>query len=381
MSTTYHSFRFLERRDLSSLKDQHWFLTSALWMLYASVVVFHIVVPAIYWGMLFDPNNTMDTLNKYVDFSHHGADFACILFEMVFNRMDLPWFCLLGPISMIILYMFLAWVYYAARGEWLYGFLNWNDSLAAAWYIGLLVAFALLFVLQKYIHLGRDKALASRRLTVASQDGTAPLSGDHQSRNEELHVHVEHVEPKTRADEADLVVEMLEGAAKTLLENNIVQWPLGMFTSPEGRQQIKDAIACGQYYMIMYQTPEEKDDPVIAGLFLLNYEDPFDALLWKGFVEDWLDAIYVHRLLIKKPFQGRGLTGKILSFAESKVKEAGRHYLRLDCLAKNIPLRRFYKEKCLGKDRGGLNELTTIWNPDYQLEFARYEIQVVVKDE
>jgi len=64
--------------------------------------------------MLFDPNNTMDTLNKYVDFSHHGADLACILFEMIFNRMDLPWVCLLGPISMIILYMFLAWVYFSA---------------------------------------------------------------------------------------------------------------------------------------------------------------------------------------------------------------------------------------------------------------------------
>jgi len=78
------------------------------------VVVFHIVVPAIYWGMLFDPNNTMDTLNKYVDFSHHGADFACILIEMIFNRMELPWIAILGPLGMIILYMFLAWVYFAA---------------------------------------------------------------------------------------------------------------------------------------------------------------------------------------------------------------------------------------------------------------------------
>ncbi|KAG0373657.1 hypothetical protein BGX24_011415 [Mortierella sp. AD032] len=155
---------------------QHWFLTSALSLLYASVVVFHIVVPAIYWGMLFDPNNTMDTLNQYVDYSHHGADFACILVEMIFNRMELPWVGVLGPLLMIILYMFLAWVYFAARGEWLYGFLDWSKGgIAAGWYIGLLIIFALLFILQKYIHQGRDSALKGRRAIVAAQDGTGAL--------------------------------------------------------------------------------------------------------------------------------------------------------------------------------------------------------------
>ncbi|KAF9968209.1 hypothetical protein BGZ70_005890 [Mortierella alpina] len=114
LTATYHSIRYVRNRNLDSLSKQHWFLTSALSLLYGSVVVYHIVVPAIYWGMLFDPNNTMDPLNKYVDFSHHGADLACILFEMLFNRMELPWVAILGPLSMIILYMFLAWVYFAA---------------------------------------------------------------------------------------------------------------------------------------------------------------------------------------------------------------------------------------------------------------------------
>ncbi|KAG0068921.1 hypothetical protein BGZ89_003822 [Linnemannia elongata] len=164
----------------------HWFLTSALSLLYASVVVFHIVVPAIYWGMLFDPNNTMDTLNKYVDFSHHGADFACILIEMVFNRMELPWVAILGPLGMIILYMFLAWVYFAARGEWLYGFLDWSKGpVAAGWYIGLLAIFALLFVIQKYIHQGRDSALKGRRAVVAAQDGTGAFEKRQQEHNQQ----------------------------------------------------------------------------------------------------------------------------------------------------------------------------------------------------
>lgn len=63
--------------------------------------------------MLFNPNNDMDTLNLYVDFSHHGVDFVCLLLEMIFNRMELPPIYVLGPTSMIMLYMFLAWIYFA----------------------------------------------------------------------------------------------------------------------------------------------------------------------------------------------------------------------------------------------------------------------------
>ncbi|KAF9319293.1 hypothetical protein BG003_009503 [Podila horticola] len=186
LTATYHSHDYVRRKNLDSLTKQHWFLTSALWLLYASVVVFHIVVPAIYWGMLFDPNNTMDTLNQYVDYSHHGVDFACILFEMILNRMNLLYVHVLGPICMIILYMFLAWVYFAARGEWLYGFLDWSKGgIAAAWYIGLLLIFGLLFIMQMFIHRGRDSLFARRRAVVGAQDGTAAFESDSHIKDDE----------------------------------------------------------------------------------------------------------------------------------------------------------------------------------------------------
>ncbi|GJJ71642.1 hypothetical protein EMPS_03992 [Entomortierella parvispora] len=192
---------------------------------------------------------------------------------------------------------------------------------------------------------------------------------------------------KARPDEAETVIEMLELTSRTLLENNIIQWPVGMFTSPEGRQQIHDGTAAGRYFMVDYRSCTScsvSEEPAgqgaeIAGLFLLNDEDPFDALLWKGFAEDWLDALYLHRLLVKEPFQGCGLTGKVMAFAEDRVRQMGRHFLRLDCLAGNLPLRRFYKEKCRGKGKGGMNELTTVWNPELELEFARYELRVAAE--
>ncbi|KAK9704405.1 hypothetical protein K7432_010215 [Basidiobolus ranarum] len=183
LTATYHSFMFLQTKTLDSLTKQHWLLTVFLWFLYGTVVVYHIVVPAIYWGMLFDPNNTMDVLNKYVDFSHHGADLACMLIEVLFNRMELFFVHIIGTWAFIILYMFLAWVYFAARGEWLYSFLDWNQGpMAAAWYIGLLVIFGLLFVFQLYLHRGRDRVFSARRASVAAKEGA--LKSKYQTTHE-----------------------------------------------------------------------------------------------------------------------------------------------------------------------------------------------------
>ncbi|KAF9095733.1 hypothetical protein BGX27_001216 [Mortierella sp. AM989] len=196
----------------------------------------------------------------------------------------------------------------------------------------------------------------------------------------------------THLKEVDTFIDMLETAAEWLKANNIKQWPPGMFRNADSKAQILNAIAAQQCYMIDYRPSQvsngvtdivdgksnsEHDNIQTAGLFVINYEDSFDEILWKGYVEDWKDALYLHRLVLRKPYQGVGLTPKIIEFVENKVIEAGRHYLRLDCLAGNAGLRRFYREKCRGCEKGGLNELSTIWNSEWELEFARYEIQVV----
>ncbi|KAK3833750.1 MAG: hypothetical protein JOS17DRAFT_789127 [Linnemannia elongata] len=129
------------------------------------------------------------------------------------------------------------------------------------------------------------------------------------------------------------------------------------------------------------RTEEGKAKTEIAGLFVTNYDDPFDELLWKGYLltrgHDWKDALYLHRLVLKTPYKGVGLTPKIVEFVEGKVQESGRHFLRLDCLAGNERLRKFYGTRCRGVGKGGLEELETVWNPDLELEFARFERQVV----
>jgi hypothetical protein len=186
----------------------------------------------------------------------------------------------------------------------------------------------------------------------------------------------------------DEFIDILEAAAEWLMANNIKQWPPGMFRNPISRATMLTGIANKQYYSIDYHrpssnngTPGASTKPEIAGLFVTNFDDPFDELLWKEYLTgkggDWKDALYLHRLVLKTPFKGVGLTPKIIEFVEEKVRESGRHFLRLDCLANNERLRKFYGEKCRGAGKGGLGELSTVWNPDLQLEFARFELQVV----
>lgn len=68
----------------------------------------------------------------------------------------------------------------------MYGFLDWSKGpVAAGWYIGLLAIFALLFVLQKYIHQGRDSVLKGRRAVVAVQDGTGAFEKHQQEHNQQ----------------------------------------------------------------------------------------------------------------------------------------------------------------------------------------------------
>lgn len=199
---------------------------------------------------------------------------------------------------------------------------------------------------------------------------------DHPHTWATLTLFVQQTRSQTRPDEANIFIDILEAGAAWLHANNIKQWPLGMFSSPEGRQEVLGAIETGRCFMIDYHSSDHENSTFkTVGQFLLNANDPFDATLWSD-VEDWRDALYLHRLIIQEPFRGIGLTPKVMEFAEAKVKEAGRHYLRLDCLANSEPLRRFYRERCRGREKGGYGEVSTRWDPERQLEFARFEGRV-----
>ncbi|KAG0348971.1 rRNA-binding ribosome biosynthesis protein utp25 [Podila humilis] len=134
----------------------------------------------------------------------------------------------------------------------------------------------------------------------------------------------------TLLEELDQYIEVLERAASWMEINNLQQWIPGTFRQDEARYHIQTAIKNKTSYVVIHAPTS-----TIAAIFALNYEDPFDEMLWAHYAKDWKDAIYVHRLVVESEFQGRGIVPKILEFTESLVEQEGKHYLRN---APRIPL-------------------------------------------
>ena len=62
----------------------------------------------------------------------------------------------------------------------------------------------------------------------------------------------------------------------------------------------------------------------------------------------WLDrpgrALYVHSMAVARPYSGRGIGRAILSWAADRAAKQDASLLRLDCMASNSRLGRYYEE-------------------------------------
>lgn len=61
----------------------------------------------------------------------------------------------------------------------------------------------------------------------------------------------------------------------------------------------------------------------------------------------WADPLgkagYVRRLAVRRSHAGQGLGSQLLDWAADQVGAAGKRLLRLDCVAENAGLRRYYE--------------------------------------
>ena len=128
-------------------------------------------------------------------------------------------------------------------------------------------------------------------------------------------------------DELPLVMEILAEAAAWLKQKGIDQWP-----SPPNEhwwRRMGAAIDRGEVYTAGF-------DKVRIGIVRLTWTDPY-----------WPDddlAGYVHSVAIRTAMHGQGVGSSILSWAALKVRQRGKRFLRLDCLARNRRLRRYYED-------------------------------------
>ncbi|HVD42199.1 MAG TPA: GNAT family N-acetyltransferase [Gaiellaceae bacterium] len=123
------------------------------------------------------------------------------------------------------------------------------------------------------------------------------------------------------------VAGLLDEATVWVNDLGFSQWPL-----PFPRDQLAAAIDRGEVYVV-----ESEDDEVVATVSML-LDDP---MYWG---DQPPDALYVHKLVVRRDRAGRGIGAAIVEWANAEAAEAGREFLRLDCLGDNAGIRGYYED-------------------------------------
>ena len=129
------------------------------------------------------------------------------------------------------------------------------------------------------------------------------------------------------------VVELLEEAAAWTSDMGLQSWSPGSFRDPEGRggKEIRRSIEEENVYICFVEN-------LPVGTVTLQPNDP---VFWPNASDD---ALYVHKLAVKRSAAGMGLGAAIITWADLQAHHRGKHFLRLDTLSSNAPLRRYYEQ-------------------------------------
>jgi predicted N-acetyltransferase YhbS len=128
-------------------------------------------------------------------------------------------------------------------------------------------------------------------------------------------------------EDALVVAGLLDEATVWVNDLGFSQWPL-----PFPRDQLAGAIERGEVYVV-----ESEDGEAVATVSML----PDDPVYWG---DQPPDAFYVHKLAVRRDQAGRGIGAAVVEWANAEAAEAGREFLRLDCLGDNPGIRDYYED-------------------------------------
>ena len=131
---------------------------------------------------------------------------------------------------------------------------------------------------------------------------------------------------RARAEDAAAVHALLEEAAEWLTGRGIRQWLPGVYPA----DRVARGVARGEVFVV------RGADGALEATLQLQDADPE---IWGA---DDGRALYLHRLTVARACAGRGLGARLLAWALAEADARGRALLRLDCVASNDFLRRYY---------------------------------------
>lgn len=140
---------------------------------------------------------------------------------------------------------------------------------------------------------------------------------------------------RAQAQDLDDVAEVLAEAAVWLGSQGLDQWQY-----PVRREQVAESISRGECY-IATSGQNGRGSEVLATITVDDHADPE---FWSP--EDGPDeALYVHRLAVRRSAAGRELGAYLLDWAGGHAYAAGKKWLRLDAWRSNPGLLDYYAQR------------------------------------
>lgn len=119
-------------------------------LFYTTVVTFPFLVTIVYWAVLFEGPWYEVEFDAWHNVSQHGLNSAFALFEVLVARTGpMPWIHLVWLILILLGYLAVAYITWAAQGWYTYSFLNpaiHGRGYVAAYIIGIAVGIGLVFL-------------------------------------------------------------------------------------------------------------------------------------------------------------------------------------------------------------------------------------------
>ena len=155
------------------------------------------------------------------------------------------------------------------------------------------------------------------------------------------------VDPAT-VEEAAAIAALRDAAARWQQQCGIQQWAPGEVTT----ERVTAQITAGQWHVLCAGV-------VVAALRVLEA----DPEVWgqRGGA-----ALYVHGLVVDRAVSGQGVGSRLLQWVEQRARDAGRQWVRLDCVASNEQLRGYYVRH--GFEAVGTKAFENGWSPVTLLE-------------
>jgi GNAT superfamily N-acetyltransferase len=133
------------------------------------------------------------------------------------------------------------------------------------------------------------------------------------------------------ADHVPISAAILEEAADRGATEGYVSWAPGNFTGPDARgtARLRTDVESSSLFLVW------SVDVAVATFSLLEQ----DLMYWPAAAED---ALYLHRFAVRRAAAGVGR--RAIDWMVAEAQGRGRAYVRLDCLADNPGICRYYEK-------------------------------------